>query len=217
MKKMENFHSRGLFVGAEPEVPFTQRIALQADKADPAARAAAAVSAAPKVKVLAEYDIDSDDDDDAYRTTKVEEAKTKEEVERRHNGDFEHVKPEEDTRPKIILRRRPKLAATVQKVAVKQAEETEQTPGPDKMMGQCMSFANWAKSQGSTGPDFVRIWKGTCMPAVMSGKAPPAYSNMCNALGSAVSKYALGPWNPSEVCNDVTAVFRESGVGATPL
>jgi len=176
-----------------------------------------------KEKVVEEYDVDSDDEDDDYRTTKMTETKTREELEREQRGDVEHVKPVEQKKPKPLIRRL-KLAAEAQqtsKVSVKEekteVDVAEQAPGDDKMMGQCMAFASWVKGQGSTGPDLVRIWKGTCMPSVMAGDAPPAYGNMCNALGTAVSKFAVKPWAPAEMCQAVLAVFRESGVGATPL
>jgi hypothetical protein len=178
-------------------------------------------AAAQKSKVLDEYDVDSEDEeDDDYRTTKMEESKTKEEIIREQRGDVEHITPVERKPVPLIRQRQLKLATAAQqvsKVAVKEVAVAEQAPGNDKMMGQCMAFAGWVKSQGSTGPDLVRIWKGTCMPGVMSGDAPPQYGNMCNALGTAVSKFAVRPWEPADLCHAVLQVFKESGVGATPL
>merc|ERR1719326_936181 len=184
----------------------------------------------PKAKVLEEYDVSPESEqtdeeaehEDDYRTTKMDEVKTAEEEERVERGDVEKVKPVEHKKPVEIELKKPtlKLAAESQqhsKVAVKEVDIAEQAPGQDKQMAQCMAFAGWVKSQGSTGPDLVRIWKGTCMPAVMAGSAPPPFSNMCNALGTAVSKFSVGPWAPADMCTAVLAVFRESGVGATPL
>jgi len=174
-----------------------------------------------QTKVLEEYDetAEVDDNDDDYRTTKMVETKTAEELERQQRGDVEHVKPVEHKRPKIVVRKLKVALATQQvtKTAAKAVEAVEQAPGNDKMMGQCMAFAGWVKSQGSTGPDLVRIWKGTCMPAVMAGDAPPAYGNMCNALGTAVQKFAVRPWAPADMCQAVLQVFKESGVGGSPL
>merc|ERR1719408_580961 len=180
---------------------------------------AASTQATQKAKVVEEYDVSEDEEDNDYRTTKTEEMKTKEEVERQARGDVENVKPEQLQKPRSLVRKL-KLTAAVQqqsRVAAKTAAVEEQAPGNDKMMAQCMTFAGWVKSQGSTGPDLVRIWKGTCMPGVLAGDAPPAYGNMCNALGTAVSKFAVRPFEPAELCQAVLAVFKESGVGATPL
>lgn len=173
-------------------------------------------------KVVEEFDVDESDDsaeseaEDDARTEKMVETKTKEEMDRERKGDVEHVKPKPKKKRLRIPTPEHKVNLASQHVAVKHAEEEEQAPGAGKQMAKCMAFANWVKSQGSTGPDFVRIWKGTCMPGVMAG-APPAYGNMCNALGTAVSKFAVGPWDPSAVCQAVIAVFAESGVGASPL
>jgi len=175
-------------------------------------------------KVVEEYDSGPDDEqvaqeDDQYRTTKMTEAQSREVEDRQQTGDVEHVVPTVHPTAKIQIRKL-KLATAAQKVSkavVKEAEVAEQAPGNDKMLGQCMAFANWVKSQGSTGPDLVRIWGGTCMPAVMAGDAPPAYGNMCTALKTAVSKFAVAPWAPADMCQAVLQVFKESGVGASPL
>jgi len=175
-------------------------------------------------KVVEEYDSGPDDEqvaqeDDQYRTTKMTEAQSREVVDRQQTGDVEQVVPTVHPQAKISIRKL-KLATAAQKVSkavVKEAEVAEQAPGNDKMMGQCMAFANWVKSQGSTGPDLVRIWGGTCMPAVMAGDAGPAYGNMCTALKTAVSKFAVAPWAPADMRQAVLQVFKESGVGATPL
>lgn len=180
------------------------------------------VPQAPRnAKVLEEYDVTPDDDEhaDDYRTVNMKETQTAEVIERQQKGDVERIKPTEHKKPKIVIRKL-NLATETQKsskVATGQTVVAEAAPGNDKMMGQCMAFANWVKSQGSTGPDLVRIWKGTCMPAVMSGEAPPAYGNMCNALGTAVQKFAVRPWQPADMCQAVLQVFKESGIGATPL
>lgn len=221
-----------VFLSAKPQKPlaalataqsqgFFSGDSLASASVEAASVPAAPVPAAQKGKVMEEYDVSGDEgEDDDYRTTKTEEMKTKEEVERQARGDVENVKPEQLQKPRPLVRKL-KLAAAVQQqsqvVAKTAATVEEQQPGGGKMMAQCMTFAGWVKSQGSTGPDLVRIWKGTCMPGVLAGNAPPAYGNMCNALGTAVSKFAVRPFNPAELCQAVLAVFKESGVGATPL
>lgn len=176
-------------------------------------------------KAVDEYDVQSDDedDDDDYRTTKVVETSTKEELERQAAGDVEHVQQTHVKRPPLL--RKLKVAAAVEERAevkvndagAKAAAVVQAPPGNGKMMAQCMAFASWVKGQGTTGPDLVRIWKGTCMPAVMAGSAPPNFNNMCNALGAAVGKFAVKPWSPPEICQAVIHIFQESGVGSTPL
>lgn len=202
--------------------------ALEAQASKAATPAPAATVPERKPQVVDEYDVQPDADgeeDDDYRTTKMTETSTKEELERQDAGDVEHVQPKPAKRAPLL--RKLKVAAAVEQSArvtvrdadaeAKAADAVEQAPGGDKMMGRCMAFASWVKGQGTTGPDLVRIWKGTCTPAVMSGTAPPNYNNMCNALGTAVSGFALKPWTPADICHAVLAVFRESGVGATPL
>lgn len=201
--------SQGLMSGAS----------LDARSAEASSSSAASMATSGNEKVVEEYDVSDDDDqNDDYRTTKSEEVKTREELTRSARGDVENVKPAPRKKAPVVLKRR--LQAAMQqksKVVAKQAVAVEQDAGADKMMAQCMTFAGWVKGQGSTGPDLVRIWKGTCMPAVMAGTAPPAYGNMCNALGTAVSKFAVRPWAPADLCQAVLAVFKESGVGATPM
>lgn len=207
---LKQAQSRGLLSGASFDSGVDESVPV----------AAASVPAAHKVKVVEEYDVSGDEqpEDDDYRTTKTEESKTREEVDRQSRGDVENVKPVVKPQPLV---RKLRLTAAVQQqvkvVAKVAAAAEEQAPGGDKMLAQCMTFAGWVKGQGSTGPDLVRIWKGTCMPAVLAGTAPPAYGNMCNALGTAVSKFAVRPWAPADLCQAVMAVFKESGVGATPL
>jgi len=91
-------------------------------------------------------------------------------------------------------------------------------PGPDKMTVQCLAFATWVKGQGAKGVDLVRMWKGTCSPAVAAGAATPQYATMCNALGGAVEQFAVNDaWTPAAACEAVVRTFRESGIGASPL
>lgn len=170
-----------------------------------------------------EYDVvnEEDDEEDTSRKGKTDEASTKEDFDRQRSGDVEAVK-QKAKKKKTLIHRAHQMAATqaktVQsKVVVKAVAIADQPAGQSKMMGQCMAFASWVKGQGSVGPDFVRLWKGTCMPAVMAGTATPQYSNMCNALGAAVGRFALKPWAPPEVCQAVIQVFAEAGIGSTPL
>lgn len=208
---LAKMQAQGYMMGAE----------LESGSAEPEPVAAVPAPVMPKAKVLEEYDVVDDQDDehsDDYRTVPMEESKTAEQVDRVRRGDVEKAKPVVHKKPKAIVKKLKLTAASQEvKAAATETHLEDQAPGNDKMLGQCMAFAGWVKSQGSTGPDLVRIWKGTCMPAVMAGNAPPAYSNMCNALGTAVSKFAVRPWEPSDMCQAVLQVFRESGVGSTPL
>lgn len=215
-----NAQSKGMLAGASFDAGDEEEPMAQAPAA-PAAQSKTAPQVPKATKVLEEYDVSSDDDDqDDDRTVKMKETATREELDRQQRGDVERIKPAQPKHAAKIVVRRPTLLAASQQVAkaaVKEVAVAEQAPGNDKMMKQCMAFAGWVKGQGSTGPDLVRIWKGTCMPAVMAGTASPAYGNMCNALGTAVSKFAVRPWAPSDMCQAVLQVFKESGVGASPL
>mmetsp|Transcript_20968 Transcript_20968/g.60559 ORF Transcript_20968/g.60559 Transcript_20968/m.60559 type:complete len:297 (+) Transcript_20968:43-933(+) len=86
------------------------------------------------------------------------------------------------------------------------------------MMRQCMKFALWAKAQDLQGPELVRVWKSTCEPAVMAGAATERYKIMCEALGGAVAEFGKSKdWVPQVACMEVIQVFKESGVGGSPL
>jgi len=88
----------------------------------------------------------------------------------------------------------------------------------ESMMEQCLRFARWAKQQDLQGPELVHVWKSTCEPAVMSGAATERYRIMCEALGGAVADFGKSPkWAPESACIEVVRVFKESGVGGSPL
>ena len=91
-------------------------------------------------------------------------------------------------------------------------------PGNDRMMEQCMSFANYMKAQQVDGTEFVRMWGGTCDPAIQAGVASPQFIQMCSALKGAVSGFiTLRSWPPDRVCQEVVRVMVEAGVGMSPL
>jgi hypothetical protein len=218
MSALAKAQAKGLMVGAEIESDSTDDVSkfFVADNSSSPA-------AGNMQKAKEEYDVssDDDDDDDDSGNGKTDEQSTREDIDRQKSGDVEAAKHKPKKR-KTLVRRVHQIAAAqakvVQsKVAVKELAIANQPAGQSKMMAQCMAFAGWVKGQGSHGPDFVRLWKGTCMPAVMAGTATAQYSNMCNALGTAVGKFAARPWAPPEVCQAVVQVFSESGIGSSPL
>jgi len=218
MSALAKAQAKGLMAGAEFESDSTDDVS---EFIVPGKSSSPAVD--NKQKFADEYDVSNDDDDeeDASAKGKTDEPSTKEDLDRRQSGDVEAVK-HKPKKKNILVHRVHQMAATqantVQsKVAVKVVAIADQPAGQSKMMGQCMAFASWVKGQGSVGVDFVRLWKGTCVPAVMAGTATPQYSNMCNALGTAVGKFASKPWAPPEVCQAVLQVFAEAGIGSTPL
>eukprot|EP00397_Hematodinium_sp_SG-2012_P064106 GEMP01089889.1.p1 GENE.GEMP01089889.1~~GEMP01089889.1.p1 ORF type:complete len:192 (+),score=34.09 GEMP01089889.1:162-737(+) len=55
----------------------------------------------------------------------------------------------------------------------KQSLVSQSIHNPDeRTQSQCMSFANYLKAQDVYGIELVRMWKGTCDPAVAAGGAP---------------------------------------------
>jgi len=214
--------AKGLLVGAELDSSATDDTA---GFATAAAAVAPSDTAAKQPQYKDEYDVvpDSNDhqDHEAENAASSKEASTREDLDRLRRGDTEAVKHEHKRRPALVKRVKSMAAAQQQaktsKVAVKAVAVADQPAGGNKMMGQCMAFASWVKGQATTGPDLVRVWKGTCLPTVMAGGASPQYTNMCDGLGTAVGKFALSPWTPAEICQAVLQVFRESGVGSTPL
>mmetsp|Transcript_73245 Transcript_73245/g.238226 ORF Transcript_73245/g.238226 Transcript_73245/m.238226 type:complete len:296 (-) Transcript_73245:49-936(-) len=87
-----------------------------------------------------------------------------------------------------------------------------------EMEDKCLKFASWAKSQDLEGPELIAVWKSTCSPAVLAGAATPQYATMCEALSSAVAEFSEQPnWTPDGACKRFLAVFRESGIGRSPV
>jgi len=75
---------------------------------------------------------------------------------------------------------------------------------------QCMHFARYVKSKQVTGPELVRTWKGTCEPAVQSGRATERFRLMCNSLGGAVEPFASQvDYNVEQLCDTVLVLFHE--------
>lgn len=174
-------------------------------------------------QVWDEYDVIPDADapeagvprDDGLSSTAAGESLTREE--QRHVGNVKRI-PHTPRKTAPYLSRH-RMAATQHQAHTSAAHEVQrQTSDTERMKGQCLSYAQWLKSQGVQGVALVRMWKGTCDGAVTSGEATPQYSTMCNALGGAVSSFAFKPgWTPDEACTAVIGVFSQSGIGSTPL
>lgn len=100
-------------------------------------------------------------------------------------------------------------------------DSPEGSPAPQdkgQQMAQCLKFAAWAKAQQLKGEELVQTWKGTCLPAVQVGMANRKYAIMCEALGQAVQDFSSKPdWAPEAACKVVVKVFRESGIGMSPV
>lgn len=191
---------------------------------------------APKksVKWKDEYDVVDDEApqnglNDVIATVQGE-ALTKEDLERQRTGDVGHVDPKARIRLRRMALRRSRLAAAQRRAVTHTraaggaaqaggtAETTFTQGSPEMMKAKCVHFAGFLKGSGVSGTEFVRMWKGTCDPTVMSGKATPQYMAMCNALGGAANGFALDKgWSPEKVCEAVLRVFRDSGVGASPI
>merc|ERR1719253_700832 len=100
----------------------------------------------------------------------------------------------------------PKLAAAASAYAQAQGKAT--------VLSQCSAFASYLKKQNTKGVSLVRTMRGMCDPIVAAG-APPNYAAMCSNLGSAVERFAADPsWSPGAVCEEVSRVFKEAGIGA---
>lgn len=152
------------------------------------------------------------------------ESTSKEDLQRVQAGDVEINRPvtQSRKRPRRLLHRPRPLAVlhqhAQQKTSASLHSLSQQPPGNAKMQAQCVAYASFLKGQNVVGPDLVKAWSGTCMPAVHEGKANPKYSTMCSALVGAVEPFALdSAWSPEKVCEAVVRVFKESGLGATPL
>lgn len=183
----------------------------------------------PPEKVVDEYDVDLHPEFDEQQRRRggapvvhPEELPTREDKERVNYGDVEHVRapppPHPPRRRSRSRRRRPRLMAAQQhrRVAVG-AEHAKETPAGAQMMTQCIGYAMWLKSQNATGSVLIGLWKKTCMQGSGVG-APEQYRIMCDSLVGAVSEFADDPnWTPHTACEDVLRVFRESGVGGSPL
>jgi len=112
------------------------------------------------------------------------------------------------------------LAAAQSHVSKTRADAVAAVPLDPKarMHRQCLEFAAWVKVQATQTKDVVRLWKGTCTPAIKAGGASAQYISMCENLGGALSKFAEDPnWTPEAACKVVLTTFRESGVGSSPF
>merc|ERR1719152_101439 len=118
---------------------------------------------------------------------------------------------------------KPKVAAAAVASAVETAAEQKlvadatayaQAQGKATILSQCQAFAGYLKKQNTKGVSLVRTMRGMCDPIVANG-APPNYAAMCSNLGSAVERFAADPsWSPTAVCEEVSRVFKEAGIGA---
>lgn len=119
-------------------------------------------------------------------------------------------------RPKTLAM--PQRAASERKAASELKANQPQMNPAERMRSQCINFASWVKNQGGDGNEVVRLFRGTCAPAVVAGVATNEYASMCDTMTGAVTKFAKDPnWSPVSVCQAVLRTFRESGVGSSPL
>merc|ERR1719253_858746 len=117
----------------------------------------------------------------------------------------------------------PKVAAAAVASAIETAAEQKlvaeasayaQAQGKATVLSQCGAFASYLKKQNTKGVSLVRTMRGMCDPIVANG-APPNYAAMCSNLGSAVERFAADQsWSPTAVCEEVSRVFKEAGIGA---
>mmetsp|Transcript_37686 Transcript_37686/g.82766 ORF Transcript_37686/g.82766 Transcript_37686/m.82766 type:complete len:256 (+) Transcript_37686:30-797(+) len=96
--------------------------------------------------------------------------------------------------------------------------ETTKASGHQNMETQCLSFAKWVKEQHLKGKELVKVWRSTCIPALVGGSPDARFATMCDALGGAASSIAEHEdWSPEVACQSVLRTFLESGVGASPF
>lgn len=193
----------------------------------------------PRKQTVAEFDMASDAPpkfNPHHQVTVDPEEETLEERRRKKRGDVEKVQPVHlaARKKKSSKRRRghpfrgqarfrrhrghPHLAQKAVVVEDAAHRAAHMQPGHERMMQQCMSFANYMKTQGADGTEFVRMWGGTCDPAIQAGGASPQYVQMCSALKGAVSGFiTVRNWPPGEVCQAIVRVMTEAGVGMSPL
>lgn len=187
--------------------------------------------------VTEEFDVDLNAEKESGASEAANgEAVTREEILRKKHGEVEKVKPSTANNGRRTARKNADGSVTYTYDAPalsssstpsqqpmlsqgKRAElslaaamtKTHETP-QDRMQAQCMAFANYLKGQAVNGPELVKMWKGTCDPAVMSGKASPGYSMLCSAVVGAVSPFVPEPnWDPNKLCTEVVRVWTEGG------
>lgn len=158
------------------------------------------------------------------------EAVTLDDQRRLMKGDVDHVRPQAHhhapVSPRLAQRRllfaagsrrvqpaTPTTALVSQKQQVTTEAKVAASP-QERMKSQCLAYAGYLSGQDIQGPELIRVWKGTCDPAVRSGDADQAYTVMCNVLGSAIEDFAVHPtWSGDKVCDAVLRVFNEAQIG----
>lgn len=164
--------------------------------------------------IVEEYDVlPSGNDDDKRDIITGEEKFTEEDLERVRKGDVHKIVVPQAAKPAAAPHL---LAAAQQKAVTVETEEAVMQPGMAKMQKQCAAFTSWMKAQDVSGSEIVRLWLGTCQPAMNKGKGGPAYKTMCNSMSEAISPYVGQPnFDATKMCNDVLKVFSEAGIGKT--
>jgi hypothetical protein len=180
----------------------------------------------PPEKVVDEYDVDLHPEFEERQRRRGDapvvqpgELPTREEKERLRTGDVEHMQAPAKPHPRHHhphhAHRR--LMAAQRNVVSTGAKQEPASAGHVQMMTQCMGYAGWLKSQNASGTELVGLWKASCNQGG-GVVAPQQYRLMCDSLVGAVSEFADDPnWSPHTACEDVLRVFRESGVGGSPL
>lgn len=75
---------------------------------------------------------------------------------------------------------------------------------------QCLRFTRHMKSKGVTGTELIKVWRGTCTPAITENRASERYKLMCNSLGGALTPFAAQiDYNVDDLCDAVLAIFHD--------
>lgn len=208
-----------------PEVAGATPVSNVADRFESSVTIMSASSPAAKLNshapIIDEYDVDDGDQAvESHGDTMDHEKMTEEDFKRQKTGDINHfARPVKGVhgihhhlQARQVTSYNDRLRSDIQAEAIGSSHRVTQLT-----QAQCLAFANHMKTQGIKGVELVRVWKGTCDPAVMAGAGGQQYSMMCSSLGSAVGQFAgQVNWDANQVCMAVLQVFHESGVGAVP-
>lgn len=116
--------------------------------------------------------------------------------------------------------------ATVMSVPAPKKKKVNSDPPPStsartrpKGWDQCLRFTRNIKARGVTGTELVKVWQGTCTPAIDAGQATQRFQLMCNSLGGALEPFAAQiDYNVGDLCEAVLAVFHDvTAVDAKPV
>lgn len=169
-----------------------------------------------EVSVVTEYDLVDDGPGNAgvhVSSGRVVdgEQQTAEDLERIRLGEVDHVMLR---KPQATVVTHPQQSVVQSEVKVEKHTEAKDKGGQKQMKSQCMAFAEYLRAQDVFGPELVRMWQGTCVPALKAGEANPAYTKMCDAIPGALDKYVgKKKWPTDKVCDAVLRIFNEAGVG----